>query len=81
MTDDRPEYPPVFSNLNNVHPDLTLVKNLHWVDKIVLIEGYHFENCTFEHCNLLTEGGAFELTKCALKNDTRIVGTGARQSQ
>jgi hypothetical protein len=38
-------------------PDRTHVLNQHFTEERVVLDGKHFEDCTFENCDLVYRGG------------------------
>jgi hypothetical protein len=69
-----PGSPPV---LPPIRPVQYVIENLVFKERQVHLDGYHFKNCAFISCELLTSNGNFVLEKCFLGNVNRIMFNGS----
>lgn len=45
-----------------------IIEDRYYAQKRVNLDGYHFKNCLFERCEIVTGKGTFQLTNCKFVN-------------
>lgn len=49
-----------------------IVKGLWYNRQVIKLDGWHFENCRFDHCVLVAESQFFSVKNCFIDNTNKI---------
>jgi hypothetical protein len=58
--------------LNQLLKRRTVVQNLWYQNQQLDLDGYHFINCRFDNCVLITNNGDFQITRCFIADDCKV---------